>query len=271
LSDEPSFEAEDAEPWSLGRASLPPWVIASLDFQAHPRALHLIGVERFNRRLFARLDELEDPTERGRVFDEYMTVRFHLHEAAEQGLKARKSLKNTYVRFLRGWSVDSSSIEGAVLKGWVESRFGLRPLFHGRRIEPGTRSYLPFARDRMLGHARSNAIDAQLDLLFEFCQYEAKRRGLARLVLYRGTYDIDQHQIVRRFGKNDYVVVLNNISSFSSSAERAWEFGSTVWEAQVPIQRVCYFPGLLPRSLLSGEEEYLVLGGQHRVKELSGA
>jgi NAD+--dinitrogen-reductase ADP-D-ribosyltransferase len=172
------------------------------------------------------------------------------------------------VRFLRGWGVDSSSIEGAVLKGWVESRFGLRPLYHRGSIRVGTRSYLPFARDRMLGHARSNAIDSQLDLLFDFCQSEGSRRRVSRLVLYRGTHDVEQHQVLRRFGKRDYVVTLNNLCSFSSNPERAWEFGSTVWQVVVPVQRVCYFGGLLPRSLLKGEDEYLVLGGQHRVKEL---
>lgn len=228
-----------------------------------------MGVRRENRALFRRLAKIEDAAERGRVFDDYMNVKFYLHDWPAHETRARQSLKNSYLRFLRGWGVDSSSIEGAVLKGWVESRFGLKPLYHGRPIAPGERSYLGFARDRMLGHARTNAIDSQLDLLFEYCQYEGRRRRLSRFVLYRGTNDVDQHRIVRRLGKRDYVVMLNNLCSFSSDPERAWEFGSTVWEVSVPLERVCYFAGLLPRSVLRGEDEYLVLGGAHRARELS--
>lgn len=269
MDDPPSFQAEDTAPTTLGRASLPPWVIASLDFQSHPRSLHIVGVRRDNRLLFERLATIDDPAERGRVFDDYMNVKFYLHDWQAHETSARQSLKNSYLRFLRGWGVDSNSIEGAVLKAWVESRFGIRPRYHRGAVEPGTRSYLPFARDRMLGHARTNAIDSQLDLLFEFCQSEARRRKLARLVLYRGTHDADQHRVSRRYSKRDYVVELNNLCSFSSDPERAWEFGSTVWQVEVPAQRICYFAGLLPRSVLRGEDEYLVLGGEHRVKELS--
>jgi NAD+--dinitrogen-reductase ADP-D-ribosyltransferase len=269
LDETPCLEAEDAEPTNLGRSSLPPWIIASLDFQTHPRALHVVGVRRENRAFFERLSKIDDPAERGRVFDDYMNVKFYLNDWKEHETSARQSLKNSYLRFLRGWGVDSNSIEGAVLKGWVESRFGLTPSYHAGLIAPGSRSYLSFARDRMLGHARTNAIDSQLDLLFEFCQYEARRRRLSRFVLYRGTHDADQHRIAERYSKRDYVVILNNLCSFSSEAERAWEFGSTVWQVEVPAQRVCYFPGLLPRSVLRGEDEFLVLGGEHRVRELT--
>ncbi|HEY0466454.1 MAG TPA: NAD(+)--dinitrogen-reductase ADP-D-ribosyltransferase [Polyangiaceae bacterium] len=248
---------------------MPPWVIASLDFQKHPRSLHIVGVRRDNRALFRRLSSIDDPAERGRVFDDYMNVKFYLHDWEAHESSARQSLKNCYLRFLRGWGIDSNSIEGAVLKGWVESRFGIRPTYHRGSVEAGARSYLPFARDRMLGHARTNAMDSQLDLVFEFCQSEARRRKISRLLLYRGTHDADQHRLGRRYGKRDYVVVLNNICSFSSDPERAWEFGTTVWQVEVPAQRICYFTGLVPRSVLRGEDEYLVLGGEHRVKELS--
>jgi NAD+---dinitrogen-reductase ADP-D-ribosyltransferase len=269
LADEvPDFHPDDTRPPDFGRASLPPWVIASLDFQEHPRALHIVGVRRDNRLLFTRLDGIAEPEERARVFDEYMTVKFCLHDWPAHPARTGRSLKNSYVRFLRGWGVDSSSIEGAVLKGWVENRLGLPPRFHRGVIHPGTRGYLPFARDRMLGQARTNAIDQQLDVLFEYCQYETRRRGLTRLRLYRGTNDVEQHQIVRRFGPRDYVVVLNNLSSFSGEVERAWEFGSTVWEVSVPAQRIFYLAGLLPQSVLRGEQEHLVLGGQHRVREV---
>jgi NAD+--dinitrogen-reductase ADP-D-ribosyltransferase len=260
---------EDAEPAAFGRATQAPWVVASLDFQMHPRSLHIIGVRRENRLLFAKLDEIDDPGERGLVFDRYMNLKFHLEDWSELGSRSRQSLRNSYLRFLRGWGVDSNSIEGAVLKGWVESRFGIAPSYHRGPVRRGTASYLPFASDRMRGQARTNAIDSQLDLLFEFCQFEVRRRRLGRLVLYRGTHDVDRHRVLRQFTKRDYVVELNNLCSFTIEPERAWEFGSTVWRVEVPLQRVCYFPGLLPRSVLRGEDEYLVLGGQHRVTEVT--
>lgn len=269
MADELEDEPRDTEPVAFGRANLPPWIIASLDFQDHPRPLHLVGVRRENRLLFERLAGIDSAAERGRVFDDFMNVKFYLHEWPTHGARARRSLKNSYLRFLHGWGVDSSSIDGAVLKGWVESRFGLRPLYHGHGIKPGERSYLRFARDRMLGQARTNSIDAQLDLLFEYCQYEGRRRRASRFVLYRGTNDVEQHRVVRHFSKHDYVVVLNNLCSFSADPERAWEFGSTVWKVSVPLERVFYFSGLLPRSVLRGEDEYLVLGGEHRVTQLS--
>ena len=48
----------------------------------------------------------------------------------------------------------------------------------------------------------------------------------------------------------------------------AWEFGSSVWRALVPLEKVIFFSGLLPRHLLGGDSEYLVLGGEYRVEKL---
>ena len=43
---------------------------------------------------------------------------------------------------------------------------------------------------------------------------------------------------------------------------------SSVWQAQVPLEKVVFFSGLLPRHLLGGESEFLVLGGEYRVQPL---
>ena len=56
---------------------------------------------------------------------------------------------------------------------------------------------------------------------------------------------------------------MNNLSSFTDDAEVAWEFGSSVWEVRVPLAKIVFFSGLLPRHLLGGEGEYLVLGGDY--------
>ena len=62
------------------------------------------------------------------------------------------------------------------------------------------------------------------------------------------------------------LVQLNNLSSFTSDPEVAWEFGSSAWEVEVPLAKIVFFSGLLPKSLLSGESEHLVLGGYYNVR-----
>jgi len=167
--------------------------------------------------------------------------------------------------------MDSNSIEGAVLKGWVESRMGLPPSFHKVRI-PGIHGeeYMIYAVDRMKGSARTNAINSQLDLLYEYCQYELARYcpDQSRIRLFRGTNDADDHELVETVGKREQIVRLNNLVSFTSEEERAWEFGDTVWEIEAPLAKVFFFNGLLPNSILKGEGEYLVIGGEYRVRRV---
>ena len=255
---------------SFNLCDLPPWVIASREYNENPEPFELQGVRRANRFLFEKLDTVEDPKKRGEVFNDYMSVKFYLHQLETESDKARRSIKNSYLRFLRGWGVDSSLVEGAVLKGWVESRIGLPPTFHKVRLRAGdAEESMTYATDRMRGSAYTNAISSQLDVLYEFCQYELRRRGHARLVqLYRGTNDLNEHEVLETVAKREYVVKLNNLFSCTNDRERAWEFGSTVWEMRVPTLKVLFFTDLLPNSLLKGEGEYLVIGGDYRVKQL---
>ncbi len=248
-----------------------PWVIGSKEFNDDPQPI-LIGIVRQeNRRLFQKLDGEADTTRRGEIFNEYMSVKFQLHDWASQSDGARRSLKNSYVRFLRGWAVDSNSIEGAVLKSWVESRIGLPPTFHRGKVLDGSEDgNMPYEVDRMRGGARTNAILSQLDVLYEFCQYELERRlpGEHALTLWRGTCDSGDYRLIERGERRTATILMNNLSSFTSDRECAWEFGSTVWEARIPRVKIFFFSGLLPDSILKGEDEYLVIGGEYRVKEL---
>ena len=257
---------------SFNHCNLPPWVIASRHFNDNPQALEIQGVRQANRFLFRKLDALSSAEERALVFNDYMSVKFQLHQWQSQTTAtARKSIKNSYLRFLHGWMMDSNSIEGAVLKGWVESRMGLPPSFHKVRI-PGIHGeeYMIYAVDRMKGSARTNAINSQLDLLYEYCQYELARAcpAQSRIRLFRGTNDADDHELVETVGKREQIVRLNNLVSFTSEEERAWEFGDTVWEIEAPLAKVFFFNGLLPNSILKGEGEYLVIGGEYRVRRV---
>lgn len=257
---------------SFNRCNLPPWVIASPQFDEEPQPIEIQGVRRENRRLFEILDRIDDPDERGRRFDDWLSVRFQLHHWREQETPgARRSLRNGYARFLRGWGVDSSSVEGAVLKGWVESRMGILPTFHGEALGPEHGgAWSRYERDRTRGHAWTSAIDAQLDLLYTYTQYELARRmpGARWITLWRGQNRLEDHAVVRALGRREWILRLNNLCSFTDDVERAWEFGDAVLEARLAVPRVFFAGHLLPRAVLRGEREFLVVGGAIRVKRL---
>ena len=161
--------------------------------------------------------------------------------------------------------MDSNSVEGAVLKRWVESRMGIIPKFHRIRISGiHSEAYFEYSVDVTKGSARTNAINSQLDLLYEYCQFELpyKYPGTAVIPLYRGTYDASEHDVLEQLGKREQIVRLNNLVSFTSDEERAWEFGSTVWEVRVPLSKIFFYNDLLPGSIMKGEGEYLVIGGR---------
>ncbi|MFP4353248.1 MAG: NAD(+)--dinitrogen-reductase ADP-D-ribosyltransferase [Puniceicoccaceae bacterium] len=269
---EPLPRPRDAHPGfsPFNRCNHSPWVIASAEFNHASPVIRLAGVREGNRRLFAVLDKTPDAGRRAEIFNEYMSVKFHLHEWRTYEAAARRSLRNNYLRFLQGWALDSNSVEGAVLKGWVESRIGLAPTFHrGRLRARHSEENLAYAADRVRGAARTSAIDSQLDLVYEFCQYEIRRRfGPEPFVLYRGTFDREDYPVLGRHGKRRHRVLLNSLVSFTRDRERAWEFGSTVWRARVAPAKVFHFAGLLPDSILRGEEEVIVLGGEFDVEEL---
>jgi len=233
--------------------------------------LSLAGVRPSNRYLFEKLDTIQSQQERARIFHDYLCVKFNLHHWNEYAGKARSSLRNSYIRFLNGWGMESNSSEGAVLKSWVQSRFGVFPTYHRGILKNQLGAEDDrYAYDRMRGHARTNAIDAQLDLVYEYCQYELERLWPSQKTfeLYRGTNDPEEHLVRKVESKRRSIVRLNNLVSFTADRERAWEFGSTVWKACIAGSKIVFFSSLLGRSLLQGEAEYLVIGGDYEVEEL---
>lgn len=269
-SPHPMTETAPTERVNFNRCNLPPWTIGSVEFQDDPQPLELEGARDTDRRLFARLATIDDPAERGRVFHDYVSVKFRLHEWPEHQASARSSLRHSYVQFLHGWGADSNGHSGAVLKSWIEQRFGLPATFHRGRLADDPTAREHYWSDRMRGAARTMGVAMQLDLLYTFCQDELRRRhtGERWLTLYRGTHDPEEYAVRDRPGDAGTVVRLNNLSSFTSDVEVAWEFGSAVWEVRVPLAKIVCFSGLLPPQLLGGESEYLVLGGEYRVRTL---
>lgn len=259
---------------AINRCSLPPEALASLAFQLGPQALELDGVLPLHRPLFDRLDELADAGARATLFQSYMTAHFLLDDAPASGLSDNARINRSkldYLRLLRGWLFDSEGREGAILKAWVESRFGLLTAFHRRPLgEPDSAEREAFDHEVATGLYTTCALEAQIDLLYAWAQYELGRRhpGDSHLTLYRGYSGAAALAPLQALPGGGALVQLNNLSSFSASRERADEFGDHVLECRVPLAKVLAFSQLLP-GRLQGEDEYLVIGGVAAVSWLS--
>ncbi len=256
----------------MNRCNLPAVILGSLTYQQHPVALEIDGILDFHAGLFTTLDSLPDQVTRAQRFMDYMTVRFLLEEPEEAGLmpgRQRKSRVNAnYLRLVRGWSFDSDGREGAVLKRWVESRFGLLARHHaGSLLDHGGDAYQRYLLEGARGLYATNALEAQLDLLYTYCQYELRREQSAasHLRLYRGINRIDDHEILGTCGAGRYRVLFNNLNSFTSHRERADEFGDYILMTQAPLPKVFFYNRLLP-GMLRGENEYVVIGGVYEVE-----
>ena len=249
---------------AINRCNLPAVVLGSLTYQQYPSPLVLDGVAELHRDLFRRLGAAP-PEARAEVFRDYLTVHFRLERPEEMGFTGhRKSrAKANYVRVIRGWSFDSDSREGAVLKGWVESRFGLMPRYHGMPLRaPAGESYRHYLEMRSRGLYGTNALESQLDLVYAFCQMELAMRhpGARHVTLYRGVNRMADHEILAKGESGHHVILLNNISSFTHSRERACEFGDYILAVDIPLTKIFLHCGMLP-GVLQGEDEFLVIGG----------
>lgn len=248
---------------------VPAWLLAGSAFNDEPRPLHITGVREAHPELFRRLEDSPGATDGAYAYRAYMEAAYGLGCRARRDARKPARYRSDYLRLLQGWCFDSNGVEGAVLKGWVESRFGLPPTFHrerlGRYPSPAWTRYL---EEKMSGRFHNNGINQQLDLLYEYCQWMIARHfgGGTHFTLYRGVNDFSGHDVVERLGKRSFVIRQNNLVSFTSRRETAGEFGDTILEARVPLAKVLVFNALLPGSVLKGEGEYLVIGGDYRME-----
>ena len=264
--------------WSINHCNLPAAILGGLTFQRHPAPLLIDGVAELHARLFRLLAALGEPEARARQFMDYMAVHFRLEALEEAGLtpgrsKAKLRGRADYLRMVRGWAFDPNSQEGAVLKGWVESRFGLLTRYHESLIDNEARydAWLHFQEVRSHGLYNTNALEAQLDLLYSYCQYELQRSqppASLHLKLYRGFNHFSDDQVLEKIDRRRMIVLLNNLSSFSINRERAEEFGDHLLQVQVPMTKVFFYNRVLP-GMLKGEDEYVVIGGIYEVERLA--
>lgn len=251
----------------INRCNLPAAIVGSLTFQRYPTPLLLDGVAELHRSLFAKMDRLALAHQRAELFRDYLTVHFRLERPEEIGFTENVCKNRNYrvranwMRAIRGWAFDPDGREAAVLKGWVESRFGLTPRHHVTGLhDPAGEAHRRYEQMRAEGLYGTNALEAQLDLVYTYCQYEfVRRQAPSHLLLYRGVNRLDNYEILQADDRR-LVLLLNNISSFSRERERACEFGDIVLCAEIPVVKVLFHYQLLS-GVLQGEGEYLVIGG----------
>ncbi|MGO8918698.1 MAG: NAD(+)--dinitrogen-reductase ADP-D-ribosyltransferase [Stellaceae bacterium] len=247
-----------------------PRLLGGAEFNDRPVALHIGGVREMFASLFEMLAQAERSEEAAQAVDAYMAAVFGLDREQRPSVTSRgRRFLSSYVRLLRGWGYDSNSREGAVLKGWVESRFGLFPTFHRERLGRfASPAWMTYVEEKMGSRFHNNSILVQLDLLYEFCQWSLARFflvGRSHLTLYRGVNKFDEQILIERADRRPALVRLNNLASFTSDRNIAGEFGDIVLEAQIPAVKILFFAKLMARHALQGEAEYLVLGGDYRV------
>ena len=251
---------------------LPAALLASTDFNDTPRTLHIAGTREANHQLFEYLDRCADSLAAANVFQDWMDVLFGFEPEQRRGVggDGRRRFHSSYLRLLKGWAFDANGPEAAVLKGWVESRFGLFPTFHKSVMERfSAPAWIGYVEEKMSSRFHNNSINMQLDLLYEFCQWALARfhcHAREHITLYRGTNSFDEHPVLTRPDKRHAVIRLNNLVSFTSDRDIACEFGDWILEAAVPRAKILFFNALLPMHALRGEAEYLVIGGDYRVR-----
>jgi len=255
---------------STNRIGIPTAVLASVVFNEHPQALCISGVHETNPVLFRMLGDATSAEEAAEAFQNYMNTLFGLDGMSIVDANGRRRFRSSYLRLLQGWGHDSNGPEGAVLKGWVESRFGLLPNFHKQPLgRYPSEAWMAYTEEKMSARFHNNSIHLQLELLYEYCQWMLARHfypGVQHLTLYRGVNSFDEHPILERTAKREAVMRTNNLVSFTHDRDVAGQFGDTIIEARIPIVKILALSALLPGAVLKGEGEFLVIGGDYRVK-----
>ncbi|MBL8359941.1 MAG: NAD(+)--dinitrogen-reductase ADP-D-ribosyltransferase [Rubrivivax sp.] len=266
-----SCESEPARWTSTNLVGIPAPRLASAAFNAHPQPLHVAGVREAHPGLFALLARCADMAEARGVFAHYMELAFGLTRQAGDGRPDARRWRASYLKLLQGWGLDANGAAGAVLKGWVESRFGLVPVFHG---EPLARfpspAWVRYLEQKAGRRHHNNNVQQQLDLLFEFSQWMLARFAPLGpgpcVTLWRGSTRCEEQIVAGSLRARQCTVRLNNLVSFSRTREQAGCFGDWVLQAEVPLAKLLLWPGLLDTATLHGEAEVLAIGGDYDVE-----
>lgn len=261
--------ADDPRRWfTTNLVGVPAALLGSVPFNASTLPLSIAGTREAHHGLFSLLGHCDDPGDAAAIFAHYVELAFGLRRSDPHAGDRR--FRASYSRLLQGWGMDANGPAGAVLKGWVESRFGLVPTFHkaplGRFPSPAWIGYL---EDKASSRFHNNNIRQQLDLLYEFCQWSLARfapLGTQAVALWRGSNRCEEQLITGSLRTRRCVVRLNNVVSFSLSRDGAECFGDWLLRARVPQAKVLFYPGLLGGRILGGEDEVVAIGGDYAVE-----
>ncbi len=266
-------EADPRRWYTTNLVGVPAPVLACTAFNAYPKPLSIAGARETNAGLFALLARCATPDEAREVFAHYMSLAFGLQRrdsSESRGGEAHR-WRSSYLKLLQGWGLDANGGAGAVLKGWVESRFGLVPRFHGAPLGRfPSAAWIAYLEQKAASRYHNNSIHQQLDLLYEFCQWMLMRFELLGAgpwaTLWRGSTRCDEQIVEGSLRARQCTVRLNNLVSFSRSETEAQCFGDWVFKARVPLAKLLLVPGLLNTTSLHGEAEVLAIGGDYEVE-----
>lgn len=265
-------ETGDPRHWySTNLVGLSSRLLSSVEFNAAPETLRIAATRATYSGLFALLDDVGELQEAADVFARYMELAFGVTKRRKGADDAEdRHRKSSYIKLLQGWGFDANSRPSAVLKGWVESRFGIAPTFHNGSLEHfPSEPWMRYLEEKLGSRFHNNCIQLQLDLLYEYCQWCLERfvrpeRG-AHLTLFRGIERVEARFLRGSVRERRGVLRLNNLVSFSTSREHSESFGELIITARIPLEKVLFYPGILVDQVLNGEGEVLVIGGDFEV------
>ena len=247
---------------SFNRCNLPPWAIASRDFDENPRPLEVQGVREENRFLF----DLLEPDRRPR------RARPALRRLDERALPAPpvagpgdgrrapqppERLPALPARLGRRLQLGG----GGGAEGLGGEPHGHSPHLppraaRRRRVAPPGSATSPTGRAATPGRAPSTP-SSTWSTRTPSTSSRAAIPGSAGSPCGAARTGSRTTTWWRRSGRREWVLRMNNLCSFTDDPERAWEFGDAVCEARLAMPRVFFAGHFLPRSVLRGERECL--------------
>jgi NAD+--dinitrogen-reductase ADP-D-ribosyltransferase len=245
----------------INRINIPTKLFVSKEYNIGVSNIEISGVKEYYKRLFDLIAASDDIQSSSTVFDSYMAELFSL------GIKINGKKVGNYMRLLKGWLFDSNSKEGAVLKGWVENRFGLIPFYH-KNVIPGmySKEYYDYMQEKMDTKLNKNLMYTQLDLVYTYTQtiiHTFFKQYIPKVTLYRGVNGLDEHMVIEKYAKRKLCIEQNSLVSFTLDKQIAESFGDTILKVEVPYTKILFFSEAMPTRSFAGEMEYLVIGGRY--------
>ena len=263
--------AEDPRRWTTTNlVGVPAGVLGGVRFNAHAPPLSIAGAREAHQGLFSLLEHSVDARDAAAIFSHYLDLAFGLQPTDAEGDAGNRRWRASYLRLLQGWGMDANGPPGAVLKGWVESRFGLVPSYHKAPLEHfPSPAWIGYLEEKASSRFHNNNIHQQLDLLYEFCQWSLARfrhLGEQPVPMWRGSNHCEDQLVSGALRERRCVLRLNNLVSFSLRREGAECFGDWLLHTRVPQSKLLFYPGLLSHHILGGEGEVLAIGGDYAVE-----